>query len=58
MFGLLPTPETDPTIPLVDLGTGAVVARFDKKELAIALGTPDAANCPKCRALPRVILAR
>lgn len=73
-FGLVPTPESDLTICLVNLATGYAVARFDKRELAIAIGTPDAANCRQCRKgiisvgmsngktqtfiSPRIILAR
>jgi hypothetical protein len=58
MYKLIPTPGEDPTIPLVNVETRQIVASFNKRELAIALGMPDARQCPQCReTVPLVVLA-
>lgn len=46
-FDLQPTPESDPWVHLVHLGSGRVVARLLKTELAIALAPA-----------PKLVLAR
>lgn len=56
-FRLMPTPESVLTIPLVNTQTGQLVCTFDKRELAIALGTPELKDCPACDAAPRIVLA-
>ncbi len=57
MFRLMATPESEPTIPLVNIETGLIVCKFNKVELAMALGAPGLKDCPACDALvPRVVL--